>query len=258
MRGQRVGAGDWNGRVVLVTGGAGGMGLAIARRFAAAGARLSLADLDRERLASGGPAEAVRLVVDVAQVADCERLVAETLAHCGRLDLLVNAAGVWTEGPSADVSEADWDRCLDINLKGTFFCCRAAIPALIESGGQIINIASDAGLQGSAGAALYCAAKGGVVLLTKALALELAPQGVRVNALCPADVETPMLAYQAERYGGGDAAGYLERLRRLYPQGPRQRFIRAEEVAEALYAMAGLEPMTGAALPLDFGTTAGR
>jgi len=252
-----VTGGDWSGRVVLVTGGAGGMGLAIARRFATAGASLALADLDRERLAAAPPG-ALRIVADVARVADCERLVAETLARFGRLDLLVNAAGIWVEGPSEAVGEAEWDRCLDSNLKGSFFCCRAAVPALVESGGQIVNIASDAGLQGSAGVALYCASKGGVVLMTKALALELAPRGVRVNALCPADVETPMLAFQAERYGGGDPGGYLERLRGLYPQGSRQRFIRAEEVAEALYAMAGLQPMTGAALQLDFGTTAGR
>jgi len=248
----------WQGRSVLITGGAGGMGLAIARRFADAGARIALADLDAERLAAVELPGALRIQADVAQVADCERLVAETLAAFGQLDLLVNAAGIWVEGPSELASEADWDRCLDINLKGTFFCCRAALPALLESSGQIVNIASDAGLQGSAGAAIYCASKGGVVLLTKALALELAPQGVRVNALCPADVETPMLAFQAERYGKGDPAGYLERLRALYPQGARQRFIRPDEVAEALWALANLEPMTGAALQLDFGTTAGR
>jgi NAD(P)-dependent dehydrogenase (short-subunit alcohol dehydrogenase family) len=249
---------DWGGRVVLIVGGAGGMGLAIAERFVCAGALLALADLDAKRLSVLAPLGALQIEADVARVADCERALAETLARYGRLDLLVNAAGIWVEGPSAEASEADWDRCLDINLKGTFFCCRAAIPALVASGGQIVNIASDAGLQGNAGAAIYCASKGGVVLLTKALALELAPQGVRVNALCPADVETPMLAFQAERYGAGDPVGYLDRLRAVYPQGPRHRFIRPEEVAEAVFALANLEPMTGAALALDFGTTAGR
>jgi NAD(P)-dependent dehydrogenase (short-subunit alcohol dehydrogenase family) len=253
-----VAGSDWGGKVVLIAGGAGGMGLAIAERFAQAGAALALADLDAKRLAVLAPPGALRFEADVAQVADCDRVVAETLARHARLDLLVNAAGIWVEGPSAEASEADWDRCLDSNLKGTFFCCRAALPALVASGGQIVNIASDAGLQGNAGAAIYCASKGGVVLLTKALALELAPEGVRVNALCPADVETPMLAFQAERYGAGDPAGYLDRLRQLYPQGARQRFIRPEEVAEAVFAIANLEPMTGAALPLDFGTTAGR
>ena len=251
-------ASQWRDRVVLITGGAGGMGLAIARRFAEAGARIALADLSAERLAAAALPGVLRIQADVAKVSDCERLVAEVLAAFGQLDLLVNAAGIWVEGPSELASEADWDRCLDINLKGTFFCCRAALPTLLASGGQIVNIASDAGLQGSAGAAIYCASKGGVVLLTKALALELAPRGVRVNALCPADVDTPMLAFQAERYGGGDPRGYLDRLRALYPQGARQRFIRPEEVAEALWALANLEPMTGAALQLDFGTTAGR
>jgi len=182
---------SWQGKGVLVTGGAGGMGLAIARRFAREGARIALADLSAERLAAVALPGVLRIQADVAKVADCERLVAEALAAHGRLDLLVNAAGIWVEGPSAAASEADWDRCLDINLKGTFFCCRAALPTLLASGGQIVNIASDAGLQGSAGAAIYCASKGGVVLLTKALALELAPQGVRVNALCPADPARP-------------------------------------------------------------------
>lgn len=251
---------DWQGKVALITGGAGGMGLAIARRFRAAGASVAIADIDPERLAEARKTlgEALALTVDVARVADCARMVADTLAAFGRLDLLVNAAGVWVEGEAAAATEAEWDRCLDINLKGTFFACRHAIPALIDSGGQIVNIASDAGLIGNSGAAIYCASKGGVVLLTKALALELAPRGVRVNALCPADVETPMLAFQAERYGGGDAEGYLARLRQLYPQGARQRFIRPEEVADYLFAVAGLEPVTGAALQIDFGTTAGR
>lgn len=257
-------SGDWQGKVALITGAAGGMGLAIARRFRAAGAAVAIADIRADRLAEAqallGEALplAVPLEVDVARVEDCARMVAETLAAFGRLDLLVNAAGVWVEGEAAAATEAEWDRCLDINLKGTFFACRHAIPALIDSGGQIVNLASDAGLIGNSGAAIYCASKGGVVLLTKALALELAPQGVRVNALCPADVETPMLAFQAERYGGGDPEGYLARLRQVYPQGERQRFIRPEEVADYLFAIAGLPPITGAALQIDFGTTAGR
>ncbi len=113
---------------------------------------------------------------------------------------------------------------------------------------------------GNAGAAIYCASKGGVVLLTKALALELAPRGIRVNAICPCDVETPMLEFQASQFGGGDPDSYLAKLRSIYPQGARQRFATPAEIAAFIFAIASprLAPITGAALPMDFGTTAGR
>jgi len=251
---------DWSEKVVLVTGAASGMGLAFARRFAAAGAALALADLDAERVSAAAAAlgaRALPIAADVARVADCEAMVAATIARFGRLDLLVNSAGIWVEGPAEEMGEAEWDRCLDINLKGTFFACRHAIPELRRTGGAIINMASDAGLMGSAGASIYCASKGGVVQLTRALALELAPQGVRCNAICPCDVETPMLAGQAAVYARDDPEGYRQKLRAIYPQGERTRFVRAEEVAEFVFAVAGLEPITGACLPIDFGTTAG-
>jgi NAD(P)-dependent dehydrogenase (short-subunit alcohol dehydrogenase family) len=167
---------------------------------------------------------------------------------------------VWVEGASQTMSELQWDRTVDINLKGTFFTCRYAISELARTAGQIINIASDAGLMGSAGAAIYCASKGGVVLLTKALALELAPLGIRVNAICPCDVDTPMLSFQANTFGDGDPQGYLERLKSIYPQKDRTRFATAEEIAQFIFAVASpkLAPITGAALSIDFGTTAGR
>jgi NAD(P)-dependent dehydrogenase (short-subunit alcohol dehydrogenase family) len=252
---------DWRGKVVLITGAASGMGLAFADRFATAGAHLALADIDADRLAAAAErlgANAFAIPTDVAQVADCARMIAETLVRFARLDLLINSAGIWVEGAAERMSEAEWDRCIDINLKGTFFACRHAIPALCQSRGAIINIASDAGLMGSAGASVYCASKGGVVLLTKALALELAPRGVRCSAVCPCDVETPMLAGQASTYGGGDPAGYRRNLLAIYPQGERARFARPAEVAEFVFAIAGLEPITGACLSIDFGTTAGR
>lgn len=252
---------DWSEKVVLVTGAASGMGLAFARRFAVAGAALALADLDAERVAAAARAlgaKALPVAADVARVADCAAMVAATIARFGRLDLLVNSAGIWIEGPAEEMTEAEWDRCLDINLKGTFFACRHAIPELRKTSGAIINMASDAGLMGSAGASIYCASKGGVVQLTRALALELAPQGVRCNAICPCDVETPMLAGQAAVYGRGDPEGYRQKLRAIYPQGEHTRFVRPEEVAEFVFAVAGLEPITGACLPIDFGTTAGR
>jgi NAD(P)-dependent dehydrogenase (short-subunit alcohol dehydrogenase family) len=125
-------------------------------------------------------------------------------------------------------------------------------------GGVILNTASISGLVGLGGS-IYCASKGGVSLLTRSLALELAPRGVRVNAVCPNDVETPMLEGQARDYGGGDPRGYLDALLSKYPQGARARFIRPEEVAALVAYLASPEaaPITGACVPIDFGSTAG-
>lgn len=242
-------------RVVLITGGAGGMGRAIAARFLEAGAKVAVSDLNPKGLAAGVHG----IAADVTKVADCERMVRETVAKFGRLDVLVAAAGIWTEGPSDQATEAEWNKVIDVNLKGVFFTNRYAIPELEKSQGIILNIASDAGLVGNAGAAIYCASKGGVVILTKALAVELAPRGIRAVAICPGDVATPMLDYQASAFGNGDAGGYLENLRAKYPQKDRARFITAEEVAELVYMSASprLGALTGAAVAFDFGLSAG-
>jgi NAD(P)-dependent dehydrogenase (short-subunit alcohol dehydrogenase family) len=251
-----TGIDGWSGKTVLIAGGSGGMGRATAQEFVDAGANIAIADIAIENL----PPEYLAIKSDITKVSDCAGMISKTVERFGRLDLLVNAAGVWVEGESSEMSEAQWDRTIDINLKGTFFTCRYAIPELEKTEGQIINIASDAGLMGSAGAAIYCASKGGVVLLTKALALELAPKGIRVNAICPCDVETPMLEFQAREFGGGNPDAYLAKLKSIYPQGARQRFAKPKEIAAFIFAIAqpGLAPITGAALPIDFGTTAGR
>jgi NAD(P)-dependent dehydrogenase (short-subunit alcohol dehydrogenase family) len=157
------------------------------------------------------------------------------------------------------MTEADWDRVVSVNLKGTFFCCRYAIPELRKTQGCIVNLSSDAGVVGTPETAIYTASKGGVSLLTKSLALELAPDLVRVNAVCPADVMSPMLRYQADTYGHGDPEGYFKRLLGSYAQGARARFIRPDEVAELVCYLAGEKaaPITGALLTIDFGTSAG-
>lgn len=252
-------------RTVLVTGAASGMGQAIARRFLTAGDRVVLGDIDAGRLAAtvealgGRAAHAFGVVADVTNVTACAGLVAAAIDAGGGLDVVVNSAGVWVEGASAEAVESEWDVTLGVNLKGPFFVCRHAIPALVRSGGSIINIASDAGLVGNAGAAIYSASKGGLVLLTKSLALELAPHGVRVNAVCPCDVATPMIDFQADTYGNGDPEAYKAALLAHYPQRARARFARADEIAELVYylASAAAQPITGAALPIDFGLTAG-
>ena len=247
-------------RVFLVSGAAGGVGGAVARLLASLGAKLALTDLGADALnAVAGPLGALALPADIRDVAACEALVAQALARFGRIDGLVNAAGVWVEGETARATEAEWDRCIDVNLKGTFFLCSRAIPALTASKGAIVNIASDAGVVGNAGAAIYCASKGGVSVMSRALALELAPLGVRVNALCPSDILSPMLQGQADRFGGGDRAGYLSRLLGHYPQGAAARFLSVEEVAAnvAFLLSPAAAGITGAAQMLDFGLTAG-
>jgi NAD(P)-dependent dehydrogenase (short-subunit alcohol dehydrogenase family) len=243
-------------RVVLISGGAGGIGRATGERFASAGDVVVFADRSQAALAA---VSGDTIVADVTSVADCERMIAETVDRHGRLDVLVNCAGVWVEGPTAEMTEQHWDRTIDVNLMGTFFACRYAIPHLERTEGCIVNLSSDAGLVGTVETAIYNASKGGVSLLTRSLALELAPRGVRVNAVCPNDVDTPMLAGQARDYGGDDPDGYLTALLANYPQKERSRFIRPEEVAALIVYLASPEaaPITGACIPIDFGSTAG-
>lgn len=252
--------GLFDDRAVLVTGAAGGVGAAVARLLSSLGARLALTDLDGPGLeATAAATGGLPLQGDIRQVAACEEIIARSVAGLGGLDGLVNAAGIWVEGDSAAASEEDWARCIDVNLKGTFFLSSRALPHLAARRGAIVNLSSDAGVVGNAGAAIYCASKGGVTTMTKALAREYAAQGVRVNALCPSDIASPMLAHQAERYGAGDPAGYHARLLAHYPQGAAARFLTPEEVAQnvAFLLSPAAAGITGAAVMLDFGLTAG-
>jgi len=245
--------------VVLVSGAGGGIGAATVQRFATAGWRIVALDLDEAALARL-EGVAARLQGDIRTADACRALVDRAMGATGRLDALVNAAGVWREGPVHQCSEADFDAVVDVNLKGTFFLCSAAIPHLKATQGAIVNISSDAGHQGNLGAAAYCASKGGVTIFTKALALELAPHGVRANVVSPGDVDTPMLRFQAERYGGGDPGGYLAGLLAKYPQGERARFIRPQEIAELVFYLCtpAAAAITGADLAIDQGYSAGK
>jgi NAD(P)-dependent dehydrogenase (short-subunit alcohol dehydrogenase family) len=249
-------------RVVLVTGGGGGIGAAVASRFLSLGDRVVLADISSDALANAVetlPGPVTSVAADVRVVADCDRMVAQAVETGGRLDVLVNCAGVWVEGPSVEMREDQWDRTIGVNLKGTFFSSRAAIPHLMRTGGCIVNISSDSGLGGNPGCAIYNASKFGVSGLTASMGLELAPHGVRVNAVCPADVDTPMLASQVRDFGGGDEQVYLDALLAKYPAAQRARFIRPEEVAAlvAFLASEDAAPITAACIPIEFGLTAG-
>jgi NAD(P)-dependent dehydrogenase (short-subunit alcohol dehydrogenase family) len=242
-------------KVVLVTGAAGGIGGAVVERFRADGWRVAAVDRREVATAPG----VLPIVADLRDVPQCRAAVERAVEWGGRLDVVVNAAGVWTEGASADTTEDEWDRVVDVNLKGLYFVSSAAIPHLIATEGCVVNLSSDAGVQGNAGAAVYCASKGGVSVLTKALALELAPHGVRVNAVCPGDVDSPMLHGQAAAFGGGRPDDYLARLLAGYPQGPRARFIRPTEVAELVWFLCqpAAAAITGANIAADFGLSAG-
>ena len=182
------------------------------------------------------------------------------MARTGRLDALVDAAGVWREGPVESFAEADFDLLIAVNLKSAFFMCAAAIPALRATRGAIVNISSDAGRHGNVGAAAYCASKGGLTNFTKALALDLAPDLVRANVVSPSDTATPMLDFQAGRYGGGDPLGHKAGLLARYPQRAQPHFMRPEEVAELVFFLCqpAAAAATGAAYSIDFGYTAGK
>ena len=250
-------------KVLLITGAGGGIGSAVARRFAAAGWRPVLTDLSAALLEpiAAQAGHAPFRPADLRQRAACIEIVTWTVEQMGRIDGLVNAAGVWREGPTADATEEDFDALFDVNVKGLYFTTAAAIPHLRATEGFIVNLSSDAGLQGNTGAAAYCASKGAVALFTKALALELAPDGVRVNAVCPGDVAGPMLDFQARTYGGSDPAAYFARLLAGYPQGRmRARFIKPDEIAGLIEYLSRPEaiPITGATLSIDFGYSAGK
>ncbi len=214
------------GKVVFVTGAASGIGRECVLACAREGARVAVVDVDgakAEVTAAEMPQSALGITCDVSDAAAVERAVATTLDRFGRIDAVHNNAGVGAPSTTLDeTSEAEWDRLLAVNLKSVFWTTRAALPALKQSRGTILNTANLVGLIGQANHAAYCATKGAMISLTKAMALDYAPFGIRVNAICPAGVWTPMLAERAAQQS--DPAGihsYLDRIHGLgyCPQG---------------------------------------
>ena len=250
---------DLHGKVSIVTGGTSGIGREAAVLFAKAGSKVVVAGrreaegnetIDLVRAAGG---EGLFVKTDVSQGAAVHTLVQKTVEKFGRLDIAFNNAGIegnWV--PIAEQSEEDWDRTIDINLKGVWLCLKYEIQQMLKQGGggAIVNMASVAGLMGSAGAATYCASKHGVMGLTKAAALENARSGIRINVVCPAVIETPM----GDRLFG--APEFKKYALNLHPIG---RFGTPLEVAEAVVWMCSDRAsfMTGQSLVLDGGLLAG-
>ena len=250
------------GRAALITGAGSGIGRATAELFASEGAGVAI--LDRDASAAGATASAISatgaeahpVVADVSSSEEISHAVASATRLLGRLDIVYNNAGVGSTGSVADATEEDWDRCFAVNAKGTYLTSQAAIPHLeAAGGGSIINQASVAALVGIQGFAAYCAAKGAVVSLTRAMAIDLAPIGIRVNALCPGTVYTPLMEPLMRERGGGSIERGLEITAAKYPIG---RLGTPMEIAQAALFLASDDAsfVTGAIFTVDGGMTA--
>jgi NAD(P)-dependent dehydrogenase (short-subunit alcohol dehydrogenase family) len=248
------------GKVALITGGTSGIGLATAKRFAAEGSAVAIVGRSVERgeeivrniVAGGG--EALFIRCDVRLSDDCRMAVEQTLERFGKIDILFNNAGVYHPKTVPDCTENEWDETIDSSLKGAFLMSKYALPSMIERGkGSIIHTSSGWGIQGGDKAAAYCAAKGGLIVMAKAMAIDHGRQGIRVNCVCPGDVMTPMLPDDAEKRGmswDDYATGAANR--------PLARIGTVEEIAAAVLFLASDESsfITGTALVVDGGGVA--
>ena len=250
-----------HGKAALVTGGAAGIGRATALLFAREGAAVAITDVNeqaggavvREIVSSGG--RAIFEPADITRAADCQRVVERTVREFGGIHVLFNNAGIIRRASVVELSEEDWDRVMAVNVKSIFLLSRQVIPIMAKAGGgSIVNMASGWGLAGGPRAAVYCASKGAVVLLTKAMAVDHGPQNIRVNCICPGDTDTAMLHSEARQLGESTDRFLAEAARR-----PLGRVGRPEEIAQAALYLASdaASFVTGTTLVVDGGGLAG-
>lgn len=246
------------GKVAIITGAKSGIGLATATRFAAEGAKVVAADIadatrEADEIARHG-AEALFAQVDVSDSAQVRNMIRETVSVYGGVDILVNNAGIELAKTVTDTTEEEWDRLMDINLKGVFLCSREAIPVMQrQGGGVIVNVASELGLVGGTEIAAYSASKGGVVQLTRAMAIDHAADHIRVNCVCPGPVATPLLEAIIRN------SSHPEQERRsIVEKTLLKRVGRPEEIANVILFLASDESsyMTGSTVLVDGGCTA--
>ena len=253
--------GSLAGKKALVTGGASGIGRATAELFAQEGSWVALADIDAGRgrevvggiLDSGG--KAIFIPIDVSQENDCRRAVSQVDEAFGGIDILYNGAGIIRRATAVELDEGDWDLVMDVNAKSVYLMCKHVIPVMHrEGGGVIVNTASGWGLVGGPKAVAYCAAKGAVVQLTRAMAIDHGPDNIRVNCVCPGDTDTPMLRAEAQQLGQAESDFMLDAADR-----PLQRVGSPEEIAAAILYLVGDASsfVTGTTLVVDGGGLAG-
>ncbi|MBL8707886.1 MAG: SDR family oxidoreductase [Rhodospirillaceae bacterium] len=242
---------------VLVTGGARGIGAAAVEAFLREGARVAVGARSAHSFdafaATHTGAAIVPAVGEIGSQREAAAVVAQAVAALGGLDILVNSAGYFAEVKVEDIDQEHWDRVMNTNVAGTFFCSQAALPELKRNRGNIVNIASDAGLIGYPNGAAYSASKAAVVNLSRAMVLELARE-VRINCVCPGNVDTDMV--QQAAVDSGDAPSYLAAAR---DRSPMKRMARPEEVADAILYLASQEAgfVNGAILSIDGGGVCG-
>ncbi len=251
--------GRFEGKVAVVTGGASGIGKATVVEFLSEGAVVVAVDRSVEGLARleeelGSKGSLTTIAGDVTSSEDVGRMVGEVVKKHGRIDVLFNNAGILVEGTVEEVSEDDWDRIMAVNVKGPFLMSKAVVPVMLgQGGGAIVNNASCSGLVGDRGAVAYNTSKGAVVLMTKCLALDYARKGIRVNCICPGEIETPMFLQEVSRRGV-PVEDYRKEMSEYHPIG---RLGRPREVARTVLFLSSDESsfVTGAALSVDGGYT---